>query len=325
MADGHLSFLLLIAIVQGSTIFVYTYLFYSHVRNRQQRHFDRFNFLFFCLTVVFPGYHPGTDDVYNMTARPRGITLIINNASFVHHPKHGQQSPRHGSEEDVRQVEALFTALDFSVRTKENLSRLQLLDELYYIAREDHSAYDCFVLWLMSHGRSGEVFCSDGNTIPIQTLHDMFSNCDTLSGKPKLFFIQACRGDGEDEGVSIAANTTISSYELLSPNQVDSPIDAVKEPASKVPTHADFLYAFSTVDEYVSYRHEALGSFYVRGLVEALRERAVYDHLLDILTVVNQKVSNMEANMLSVGNNNEIKVFKQMPEVKHTLRKKVRF
>ena len=260
-----------------------------------------------------------------MTARPRGITLIINNASFAPHPKHGQQSPRHGSEEDVRQVEALFTALDFSVRTKENLSRRQLLDELEYIrAREDHSAYDCFVLWLMSHGKSGEVFCSDGITIPIQTL-DMFSNCETLSGKPKLFFIQACRGDGEDEGVSNTANTTISSYELPSPNQVDSPIDAVKKPASKVPTHADFLYAFSTVDKYVSYRHEALGSYYVRGLVEALRERAFYDHLLDILTVVNQKVSNMEANMPSVENKNEIKIFKQIPEVKHTLRKKVRF
>ena len=86
-----------------------------------------------------------------------------------------------------------------------------------------------------------------------------------------------------------------------------------------------FLYAFSTVDEYVSYRHEALGSYYVRGLVEALRERAFYDHLLDILTVVNQKVSNMEANMPSVENKNEIKTFKQIPEVKHTLRKKVRF
>ena len=326
MADGHHFFLLLTAIVQRSTVFVYTYLFYSQVRNRQHRHFNRFNFLFFCRTVVCPGYHPGTDDVYNMTARPRGITLIINNASFAHHPKHGQQSPRHGSEEDVRQVEALFTALDFSVRTKENLSRLQLLDELDYIcAREDHSAYDCFVLWLMSHGKSGEVFCSDGNTIPFQTLDDMFSNCETLSGKPKLFFIQACRGDGEDEGMSNAANTTISSYELPSPNQVDSPIDAVKKSASKVPTHADFLYAFSTVDKYVSYRHEALGSYYVRGLVEAFRERADYDHLLDILTVVNQKVSNMEANMPSVENKNEIKIFKQIPEVKHTLRKKVRF
>ena len=268
-----------------------------------------------------PGFHPGTDTDYNMTAIPRGITLIVNNKIFAGKA----DKPRHGSQEDVRQIEALFAALGFEVRKRENLSRLHLLDELDDVACQDHSAYDCFVLWLMSHGRSGEVFCSDGNTIPIQTLHDMFSNSDTLSGKPKLFFIQACRGDGEDEGVSNAANTTISSYELPSTNQVDSPIDAVKKPASKVPKHADFLYAFSTVDKYVSYRHETRGSYYVRRLVEALRERAFYDHLLDILTVVNQKVSNMEANIPSVGNKNEIKVFKQMPEVKHTLRKKVRF
>ena len=138
-----------------------------------------------------------------MTARPRGITLIINNASFAHHPTYGQQSPRHGSEEDVGQVEALFTALDFTVQTKKNLSRLQLLNELDNVVYgQDHRGYDCFVLWFMSHGRSGQVFCSDGNTIPIQTLHDMFSRCDKLSGKPKLFFIQACRGEDEDEGVN---------------------------------------------------------------------------------------------------------------------------
>ena len=300
--------------------FLLTHLSYSQVRNRQQRHYNRFNSLFFCRTVVRPGYHPGTHDVYNMTARPRGITLIINNASFAHHPVHGQQSPRHGSEEDVRQVEALFTALHFSVRTKKNLSRFQLLNELDDVACGDHSAYDCFMLWLMSHGRSGEVFCSDGNTIPIQTLQDLFSDCHTLSGKPKLFFIQACRGGKEDQGVPVATETGISSYEQLSPKQVElKPIPRV------VPTHADFLYAYSTVDEYVSYRHEALGSYYVRGLVEAFREHAVYDHLLDILTVVNQHVSNMEANRSSVENKNEIKIFKQMPEVKHTLRKKVRF
>ena len=274
-------------------------------------------------TVIRPGYHPGTDDVYNMTAHPRGRTLIINNTSFGDH--YPILSARHGSQEDVRQVETLFTALDFTVQTKENLTRLQLLDELDKVACQDHSDCDCFVLWLMSHGRSGEVFCSDGNKIPIQTLHDMFSKCNTLSGKPKLFFIQACRGDEEDEGVTVWTDTGISFYEQLSPSQVDSPIDAVKKPASRVPTHADFLYAYSTVDEYVSYRDEALGSFYVRGLVEAFRERAVYDHLLDILTAVNQKVSKMEAKRPSGKNRNEIKICKQMPEVKHTLRKKICF
>ena len=256
-----------------------------------------------------------------MIAIPRGITLIVNNKIFASeaHP------PRHGSEKDVDQIEALFTKLGFELRKRENLSRLQLLKELDDVACQDHSAYDCFVLWLMSHGRSGEVFCSDGNTLPIQTLHDMLSECNTLRDKPKLFFIQACRGDGEDEGVSVAADTAISPNEQLNPNQVDSPIDVGKKPSPMAPKHADFVYAFSTVDGYVSYRDEALGSYYVRGVVEAFRERAVDDHLLDILTVANKKVSNMEATMASVKNKNESKIYKHVPNVKFTLVKFVRF
>ena len=50
------------------------------------------------------------------------------------------------------------------------------------------------------------------------------------------------------------------------------------------------------------------------------RFHTVYDHLVDILTVVNKKVSNMEVKRPSGENKDEIKICKQMPEVKHTLR-----
>ena len=257
-------------------------------------------------------------------ARPRGITLIINNASFAHHPEHGQKSARHGSEVDVSRLKTLFAALDFSVRTEQDLSKQQLLDELSNVTcRQDHSAYDCFVLWLMSHGRSGEVFCSDGNTVPIQTLHDMLSECKTLSGKPKLFFIQACRGNGEDVGVKVSPD-----YDISCPNQANRSYESTKvDPVIqlRIPTHSDFLYAFSTVDEYVSYRHENEGSPYVRCFVKAFREHVAHDHILDILTIVNHEVSKIDTQRPSSTNRNRTKICKQMPEVRHTLRKKVRF
>ena len=239
-------------------------------------------------------------------ARPRGITLIINNASFAHHPEHGRQPARHGSEVDVSRVETLFHALDFSVRAKKDLSRQQLLMELDDVVCQDHSAYDCFVLWLMSHGRGGQVFCSDGNTVPIQTLNDMFSECKTLSGKPKLFFIQASRGIGKDVGGKVSPDYDISSL-------------------YQATTRSDFLYAFSTVDEYVSYRNENEGSHYVRCFVEAFRKHVAHDHILDILTVVNHEVSKIDTERPSSKNRNRTKICKQMPEVRHTLRKKVRF
>lgn len=280
--------------------------------------------------AVRPGHHPGEHTVYKMTASPRGITLIINNTSFSDHAK-PFLNPRFGSEIDVSQVEKLFTALNFEVRRKENLTRQQLLKELDDVAfEEDHRGSDCFVLWVMSHGCNDEVFCSDGETIALQTLHDIFSKCDTLSGKPKLFFILACRGVEEDEGMSACTDTGISSFEKLSLSDFDSPhsLRTDEKPKSirlREPTHADFLHSFSTVEEYVSYRDVERGSHYVRCLVEAFREREVCDHLLDILTVVNQKVSSVEVRRASVKNKDGLKICKQMPEVKHTLRKKVRF
>ena len=253
-------------------------------------------------------------------ARPRGITLIINNASFAQHPEHGKQLPRHGSEVDVSRVKTLFAALDFSVRTEQDLSKQQLLDELGNIARrQDHSAYDCFVLWLMSHGRSGEVFCSDGNTIPIQTLNNLFIECKTLSGKPKLFFIQACRGNEEDVGVKASPDSDISSLNQANRSYESTKVDSV------IPAHSDFLYAFSTVDEYVSYRNENEGSHYVRCFVKAFREHVAHEDILAILTVINHEVSKIDTERPSSKNRNRTKICKQMPEVRHTLRKKVRF
>ena len=253
-------------------------------------------------------------------ARPRGITLIINNASFAQHPENGKQLPRHGSEVDVSRVKTLFAALDFSVRTEQDLAKQQLLMELDDVACQDHSAYDCFVLWLMSHGRSrGEVFCSDDETIPIQTLNDMFSECKTLSGKPKLFFIQACRGIVEDVGVKASPDSDISSLNQANRSYESTKVDSL------IPTRSDFLYAFSTVDEYVSYRNEDEGSHYVRCFVKAFREHVAHDHILDILTVVNHEVSKIDTQRPSSTNRNRTKICKQMPEVRHTLRKKVRF
>ena len=253
-----------------------------------------------------------------MTAHPRGITLIINITSF--HPD-GPHSPRYGSEEDVRQIEGLFTRLDFSVQKEEDLSKKQLEDLLGHVTRQDHSNYDCFVLWLMSHGSSGEVLCSDNRMMPIQEIHDMFNKCKTLSGKPKLFFIQACRGVKKDEGVNVSVDHDASSpyraNKIIESNKADPVIQL------KIPSNSDFLYSFSTVDHYVSYRHPKLGSHYVRCFVEAFREHVAHEHILDILTVVNHKVSKMKATRPSSVNENETKTFKQMSEVRHTLRKKI--
>ena len=259
-----------------------------------------------------------------MTAIPRGMTLIINIRSF--NDEVGEQSTRLGSEKDVDLLKALFGDLGFMVQTKENLTKDELMNELRDVVRQDHSSYDCFVLCLMSHGKSGGVMCSDKVTISIEDLQRMFRECPTLIGKPKLFFIQACRGDEEDEGKYAVTDNDISADKQVNEaKKAISPEDSVNQQATKIPTNSDFLFAFSTVDRFVSYRNVCKGSYYVRCLVEVFRERVADDHLLEMLTLVNQKVSEVAVERKSSENEGGRKICKQSPEFRNTLRKKLRF
>ena len=70
------------------------------------------------------------------------------------------------------------------------------------IAFKDHTAYDCLVCCVLTHGVLGHVYGSDGRIVRIQQLTRCFSSsrCPSLAGKPKLFFIQACQGRDKQEG-----------------------------------------------------------------------------------------------------------------------------
>ena len=264
-----------------------------------------------------------------MTALPRGMTLIINNELFAHHDLFGQQSPRHGSGEDVRQVEELFDALGFEVHIRQNRMKKEMMDEIYQFAYERViPAHDCFVLWLMSHGRSEEVFGSDGHPLAIQSIKDILSNakCEPLRGKPKLLFIQACRGDQEDQGVDVLTNLTNTcaspSPRLPLPSACpDSPTEQTETPTLEkkiIAGQRDFLTAYSTVDGYVSYRFPDIGSHFVRALVDVFREHVARDHLVNLLIEVNKRVGEME----SVDKGRK---FKQAPQFETTLVKQLWF
>lgn len=199
-------------------------------------------------------------------------------------------------------------------QTRENLTRQALEDELKRVSCEDHSSYDCFVMFIMSHGVSGAVVCSDGKRMTIQEIRDTICECKTLRDKPKIFFIVACRGTLQDEGISVASPGKPSLCD------VDNPPDQSNQQVPSTPTQADCLVVFSTVDRYVSYRLTGGGSIYVRCFVEAFDERVSSDDLDDILKTVNYKVSKYEVTNKEV--KDDSKTFKQVPEVLYTLLKK---
>lgn len=94
----------------------------------------------------------------------------------------------------------LFEDLHFVVQIHVDVNSTTLENLLLTMHVLDHSKYDAFVCCILTHGKLGVVYTSDGKPVEILSLVDYFSDrqCPTLKGKPKMFFIQACqRGQNE--------------------------------------------------------------------------------------------------------------------------------
>ena len=64
---------------------------------------------------------------------------------------------------------------------------------LFSVAEEDHTDADCVAVAILSHGdKNGVISGIDNENIKISRLVAPLKgdNCQTLIGKPKLFFIQ---------------------------------------------------------------------------------------------------------------------------------------
>lgn len=129
-------------------------------------------------------------------------------------------------------------------------------------------------------------------TYKIDTMWPYFTekNCSSLCGKPKIFFIQACRGNKVDSGFSLKERT-----------QTDDPSTYC------VPSHPDFLIAYSNIpgkiwtgwltvslswfipilfSGHYSWRNQIKGSWFIQALCWELNNNGRKTHLLTLLTSV---------------------------------------
>lgn len=173
----------------------------------------------------------------------------------------------------------------------------------------------------MTHGsQDGKVFGADGQFM-VQELWENFigDKCPSLIGKPKLFFIQACRGSMTDPGI-LYKPVPKTRLRLLS-DTVDArmfggPTHFV------IPTLADLLVMYSTAEGYYSFRNPADGSWFIQALCEELRENS-HEDLMSILTGVNRRVA--FAKQSNIPHNSDYDAMKQMPNIVSMLTKTMYF
>ena len=108
--------------------------------------------------------------------------------------------------------------------------------------------------------------------ISVEEIFSYFKESVDLLGKPKLFFIQACRiGELEDDG------NEIDHKQRLCP-----------------PDSSDILIAHSTIDGESSFRNIHNGSWFIQTLMKQFQTHAQSLHVMDIMTVVNEDMAGSE-------------------------------
>lgn len=120
------------------------------------------------------------------------------------------------------------------------------------------------------------------------------NSCPELAGKPKLFFVQACRGNAIPPAVKLQPQTdSISIHD-----------------------DCDFFFSYSTRMNDASCRDTAKGSWYCQELSQVfLSDSTHYYDVCTLVTEVHQRVLR----------NHSYRNFRQCPELSHTLRKRFFF
>jgi caspase 7 len=241
---------------------------------------------------------------YRMNHPKRGCAVIINNKNFAKMPV------RTGTDKDANAMYELLDTLRFEHILKYNdLTASNMKEKLKEASQINHKDSDCFVCVILSHGEKDTIWGTD-KTVPVEDLVLPFKghNCPTLAGKPKIFFIQACRGDKVDGGVNVADAVGYGKLEDID--------------VRRIPTEADFLMAYSVVPGHYAWRHQHRGSWFIQAVFDVIKNNWREMNLLNMMTRVNRKVA---YEFESKTENEHMNKKKQMPCITSMLTKDVYF
>ncbi|KAL4231257.1 Caspase-3 [Mactra antiquata] len=254
-------------------------------------------------------------DLYKMDHPKRGKAVIINNKHFTREMQYKGYGVRSGTDVDATKICSRLKMLGFEVERYHDATSHDMVQAFASAAAEDHSDADCFVGVILSHGDKDSVLGSDG-PVDLQDIFTFFkgNNCRSLVGKPKLFFIQACRGNMLDKPVDINVSDAHRNYEIEDQEEI------------RIPNEADFLISYSTVPGYYSWRNSANGSWYIQGLVAVLDKFGTTMELQKQLTQLNKYVAYSDKYMSNtLATNPEMHGMKQIPSFTSMLTKDLYF
>lgn len=210
--------------------------------------------------------------VHNIVLRnptANGLALIFSN-EYMKTPHWDTLT---GTMIDAESMKSTFECLNFAVHYNSNTTRKELLDILHVVAsyKKYPSSYRRIVVVFSGHGTiNQQLITEEGEPITVEEMLAVFypETAPNLGGIPKLFFIDACRGDTGDPGVVVPKGC--------------------EDVTLRVPHHGNFLIAYSTMPNYKSFEQKGKGGIWMTSLAAKLRDEDA--SVLDILTKVNEEL-----------------------------------
>uniref|UniRef100_A0A4W4F1W8 Caspase-6 n=1 Tax=Electrophorus electricus TaxID=8005 RepID=A0A4W4F1W8_ELEEL len=245
---------------------------------------------FFVCFLYFPSSAFVLDpaEEYRMNHKRRGLALIFNQEIFYWHLR---LNTRSGTNTDKLNLIKRFEDLGFEVKAYDDSRRADVIQIITEAADANHADADCFVCIFLSHGQNGHIYTYD-DKIEIQDITALFKGdkCQSLVGKPKIFILQACRGDKHDDPVTPmdAVDSKIANETVVDAGVMYT-----------LPAGADFLMCYSVAEGFYSHRETVNGSWYIQDLCQLLRQYGSTLEFTELLTLINRKVSQRSVGMSS--------------------------
>ena len=218
---------------------------------------------------------------YDMSYNKRGKCVIINIQKYVN----DLQKERIWSQIDVTNVKTTFEKLDFDVDLYQNLNSIQINNLITTMSLLDHSDADCFACVLMAHGYEDTIIASDNEEVSIDDILNPIKECKSLNHKPKLFFVQACRGDNEIQRPKQIINYNNSVTDSLpSSSQKDKPRK------KQLIAESDVLVFNSTLPGHKSWGRITTGTIFISKLCKVLDECAKKYPVSQMIPMINRLV-----------------------------------
>uniref|UniRef100_A0A8B9C355 Caspase-3 n=1 Tax=Anser brachyrhynchus TaxID=132585 RepID=A0A8B9C355_9AVES len=150
--------------------------------------------------------------------------LIIVNTDFCSSAGDEALGARRGAKREAEKLSKALSELNYKVKLMHNSTAREMEDLYQQECSREHG--DFFMSIISSHGEEGAVFGSDCKPLKLTRIFRILSpqNCPVLAERPKVFFIQACRGGTLDQGVFLETDggqpepCSFSEYLRIPPN-----------------------------------------------------------------------------------------------------------